>query len=235
SGWLYGSRVGTSGIILSVVKEGAGSWTLTGTDSFTGTTTVSEGKLIIGSTGSVTSGQAVTVASGAELTVNGLLTAPGGITLEDGAILSGVGTINAPITLTGSSSYLIDLNDDLIRSSVLDGDILEITGDISGPLTLDLIGDETATQEIQAALEDQDKLDLLKILTSEELIATLNNLSTGDFSLLTTPIDNGYLLSLTNAESPANVPEPATWVLLLMGVLGTASVSRLKGHRASQN
>ncbi|MBQ9455680.1 MAG: autotransporter-associated beta strand repeat-containing protein [Thermoguttaceae bacterium] len=235
SGWLYGSRVGSSGLVLSVVKEGAGSWTLTGTDSFTGTTTVSEGKLIIGSTGSVTSGQAVTVASGAELTVNGLLTAPGGITLEDGAILSGVGTINAPITLTGSSSYLIDLNDDLIRSSVLDGDILEITGDISGPLTLDLIGDETATQEIQAALEDQDKLDLLKILTSEELIATLNNLSTGDFSLLTTPIDNGYLLSLTNAESPANVPEPATWVLLLMGVLGTASVSRLKGHRASQN
>ncbi|MDO4858547.1 MAG: autotransporter-associated beta strand repeat-containing protein [Thermoguttaceae bacterium] len=235
SGWLYGSRVGSSGLVLSVVKEGAGSWTLTGTDSFTGTTTVSEGKLIIGSTGSVTSGQAVTVASGAELTVNGLLTAPGGITLEDGAILSGVGTINAPITLTGSSSYLIDLNDDLIRSSVLDGDILEITGDISGPLTLDLIGDETATQEIQAALEDQDKLDLLKILTSEELIATMNNLSTGDFSLLTTPIDNGYLLSLTNAESPANVPEPATWVLLLMGVLGTASVSRLKGHRASQN
>lgn len=236
SGWLYGSRVGTSGIILSVVKEGAGSWTLTGTDTFTGTTTVSEGKLIIGSTGEVTASQLVTVEDGAELAVNGTLTATGGITLANGSTLSGVGRINAPITLTGSASYALDLNDSTIRESVLNGEILELVGDITGPLTLDLIGSDETMAEVEEALGGDPVLfDVMKILESDALMVSLNNMTSGNYSLVTTPISGGYLLSIMGAEAPANVPEPATWLLLLMGVLGTASVSRLKGRRASQN
>lgn len=232
SGWLYGSRVGSSGLVLSVVKEGAGSWTLTGTDSFTGTTTVSEGKLIIGSTGEVTATQGVTVADGAELVVNGTLTSTGGITLANGSTLSGMGRINAPITLTGSASYALDLNDSAIRESVLNGEILELTGTVIGPLTLDLIGTEETMAEFEEALGGDPVLfDVMKILTSDALIASLNNMTSGDYSLVTTPIEGGYLLSIMGASEGGAVPEPSAWLLLLMGVLGSAAAFRPKGKR----
>ena len=91
-------------------------------------------------------------------------------------------------------------------------------------------------QEVEEALGGDPVLfDVLKILTSDALIASLNNMASGDYSLVTTPIEGGYMLSIMGASEGASVPEPAAWVLLLMGVLGMASVSRLKGHRASQN
>ncbi|MBR0191685.1 MAG: autotransporter-associated beta strand repeat-containing protein [Thermoguttaceae bacterium] len=233
SGWIYGNRPSDPAVTLSVVKEGAGSWTLTGRDTFSGTTTVSAGKLIIGSTGEVTATQAVTVEDGAELVVNGTLTSTGGITLANGSTLSGMGRINAPITLTGSASYALDLNDSTIRESVLNGEILELVGDITGPLTLDLIGSEETMQEVEEALGgDPVMFDVLKILTSEALITSLNNMASGNYSLVTTPIAGGYMLSIMGASEGGAVPEPSAWLLLLMGVLGSAAAFRPKGKRA---
>ena len=68
---------------LSLRKAGAGTWNLTGSNTYTGTTAVDEGLLRI--TGSITSNNAVTVATGATLAVEGSATVGG---------MSGGGTTN---------------------------------------------------------------------------------------------------------------------------------------------
>jgi autotransporter-associated beta strand protein len=50
-----------------VTKVGEGTWTLSGANTYTGTTVVNEGALVIGSTGSIDTSTALTVAAGATL------------------------------------------------------------------------------------------------------------------------------------------------------------------------
>ena len=49
------------GGVLSITKSGTGSWTLSGNNTYTGLTTVSDGSLVIGSSGRLASGNALTV------------------------------------------------------------------------------------------------------------------------------------------------------------------------------
>lgn len=79
--------------VLGVTKEGAGTWSLTAADSYTGATTVNAGQLNI--TTSQTGGGALTVADGAAL---GLTLSAAGQTLNTSALTLG--------TSTGSTLYL---------------------------------------------------------------------------------------------------------------------------------
>lgn len=65
----------------SIVKEGDGSWRLTGTNIYTGTTQVNDGTLI----------------------VNGSHMGAGPITVADGATLAGTGMLTGPVTLVGEA------------------------------------------------------------------------------------------------------------------------------------
>lgn len=65
----------------SIVKEGDGSWRLTGTNVYKGTTQVNNGTLI----------------------VNGAHTGTGAITVAEGATLAGVGSLTGPVTLVGEA------------------------------------------------------------------------------------------------------------------------------------
>ena len=66
--------------LFSVVKSGTGTWTLSGSDTYHGTTTVVAGTLA----------------------VNGTLgTATGAVTVQSGAVLTGSGTISRPVTVSG--------------------------------------------------------------------------------------------------------------------------------------
>jgi autotransporter-associated beta strand protein len=69
---------------VSFTKTGAGKWILSGSNSYTGATTVSEGTLLIN--GSTAAGSAVTVASGAVFGGNG--TVNGNLTLDNGAFFA---------------------------------------------------------------------------------------------------------------------------------------------------
>ncbi len=86
---------GTSGTV-AVSKSGGGTWTLSGTNTYTGTTSVSAGTLVINGDNSLATG-AVTVASGATLGGSGTV---GGATTISGIHAPG----NSPGTQTFNSS-----------------------------------------------------------------------------------------------------------------------------------
>jgi autotransporter-associated beta strand protein len=74
---------------LGVTKSGTGTWVLAGANTYTGATTIHQGKLVVASTGSIASGSAVTVNNGGTLagtgTVAGMVTVNSGGTLSPGA------------------------------------------------------------------------------------------------------------------------------------------------------
>lgn len=83
---------------VSVTKEDAGKWILSGTNTYTGATTVSEGTLLIN--GSTAAGSAVSVASGAVIGGSGAVN--GDLTLADGALFAF--DPNSTLTLDGTLS-----------------------------------------------------------------------------------------------------------------------------------
>ena len=98
---------------LTLAKAGSGTWILSGTNSFTGSTTVNGGKLLVNSPGLLGAGSAVTVNNGTILggtgKINGTVTVPAGGTLAPGDVNT-VGTLslNSSLTLT-SATLLYDL------------------------------------------------------------------------------------------------------------------------------
>jgi len=107
------------------MKTGAGTLTLTGVNTYVGTTTVSEGKLMVRSPGSLAAASAVTVASGATLGGDGTLDGP--VTIEADGILSpgtSVGTLAFGGDLTLAGDLLIDVDKSLSPSN----DVMTVVG-----------------------------------------------------------------------------------------------------------
>ncbi|RJG41438.1 autotransporter domain-containing protein [Mesorhizobium sp. DCY119] len=93
----------------SLVKVGAGTLTLSGTSSYTGGTTVSEGRLIVN--GSIASSSQITVGSGGYLGGSGTL---GTMLLQSGGIIApgnSIGTlkVNGDLTLAAGSTYQVEI------------------------------------------------------------------------------------------------------------------------------
>jgi autotransporter-associated beta strand protein len=100
----------TGGNNLNVVKAGSGTWLLSGTNTYTGSTAVNAGKLLVNYPGSLASGSAVTVNSGALLAGNG--TVNGAVTVNAGGLLAPgdantVGTLKLGGTLALNNSQLL--------------------------------------------------------------------------------------------------------------------------------
>jgi autotransporter-associated beta strand protein len=99
----------------SLTQSGTGTLVLSGTNSYSGTTTVSSGTLVV--TGSTASGSAVTVGNGATLagtgTINGSVTTTSGSVIAPGATPGTVGTLNLGslgLTIVGGSALDMTLN-----------------------------------------------------------------------------------------------------------------------------
>ena len=80
----------------SIDKQGAGTLTLSGANTYTGATTVSAGTLDLSPTGSITSN----VTNASFFTVNGTMT--GNVTNNAGAFLTGSGTITGALINNGT-------------------------------------------------------------------------------------------------------------------------------------
>lgn len=95
---ILGDSVKGTSVKLSLKKVGTGTLTLNNpSHAYTGTTTISEGKLVINNTTAFAS--AVTVASGATLSGNGILT--GGVTVSEGGYYGG--TLTADVAFAEGS------------------------------------------------------------------------------------------------------------------------------------
>ena len=86
----------------SVTKNGAGNWTLTGTNTYTGLTIINAGTLLLSGNGSISNSTLISIASGATFDVAGLAST---FTLNAGQNISNsVGTVNGSVATAASSS-----------------------------------------------------------------------------------------------------------------------------------
>jgi len=83
-------------------KVGSGSWTLNGTDTYSGPTTVTAGSLIVGSSSFMAASTPITVAAGALLDVS----AYGGLSFAVSQTLTGSGVVTGAVTLVDSDILL---------------------------------------------------------------------------------------------------------------------------------
>ena len=101
----------TAGVdILSVLKRGSGTWTLSGANTYSGLTTVANGTLLIN--GQVGAG-GVSVLAGANLggngVIGGVVTVAAGGTISPGASI-GTLTVNSDVTLASGSFTRMEIN-----------------------------------------------------------------------------------------------------------------------------
>ena len=108
------AAIGDNSGATAVVKGGAGTWVLTGNNSYSGTTVVSNGVLKLGNAYAITNTGAISVAGGT-LDLGGFTVTNGTVTLSSGSIsngtmragaldISGTGFIDLSATLTVSNS-----------------------------------------------------------------------------------------------------------------------------------
>ncbi|NQX01824.1 autotransporter-associated beta strand repeat-containing protein [bacterium] len=129
NGTFSGALQNNAAFIPAINKSGSGAWTITGAaHDFSGTTTVSGGKLLLQSPGTLPAGSAVTVNSGGTLGGNGTVNGP--VSLLAGAVLL-PGGIGSTATLTLGNSLTLNGNSlpfDL--STVADSDRIHLAGSL---------------------------------------------------------------------------------------------------------
>lgn len=145
----------------AVVKSGEGTLILTGTNTYSGATTVSDGILLVngdqsGASGAVTVGNATTefASLGGTGTIGGATTVRSGSFLSAGdpAVAGGIGTLNfsGDLTLESGSTWLVDLvqNVDEFSDRIVVGGALDISG---SNLNIAFTGDYTYGNEYRIA------------------------------------------------------------------------------------
>lgn len=201
--------------------NGNNTLTLAGTNNYTGATNVNSGTLLV--TGSITGSTAVNVASGTTLGGTGTIGTTGtAVTVNAGATLApgtGLGQLNIgtsgianSVVFSGTSgsnavlSIEIDANSNASDTLAIDGNL-----DLSSGF------DQLTLTILNGSVPDG-------IYT----IATYTGTLTGTFNTVNLPA--GYSLeygSGTNSEiTLTNIPEPASWAVLLSGVVGVVGLRR---------
>lgn len=218
TGTISGEISGSGG--LSKIDD-PGTWILTGSNTYSGETTVSAGTLIVNGNNSAATG-AVTVATGATLGGNGII---GGDTTVNGTLSTGalatagsVGTLNFngnDLTFGGGSVWLVDLvqgavesSDAILANALTIGANSTLNFQVSGTFN----GDESYT-----------------LATYSGLSGTFANYATSGAYVIG---GNSYVLNYgTNTITLSAIPEPGTLGLLGLA-LGGFFLRRFRKRRA---
>ena len=234
------AAIGNNGGATSLVKSGWGTWVLSGTSSYTGSTQVSVGTLVIngsigGSSASVATGAHLKVngAANTAVTVSGLLSGTGtvgAVSLTGGTLSPGnsIGTLNSgSLSLDGNSHLAIELGRSIAGAGTLSNDRVNVAGSVSlangADLQLSLAqGQFDPVYGDILFLVINDGGDLVSgVFTSLNGVATnLNEGSLFTFNSLnyriTYQADFGAS-SFTGGNDIAllAVPEPATWTAIV--------------------
>ncbi|MCB1225063.1 MAG: autotransporter-associated beta strand repeat-containing protein, partial [Verrucomicrobiales bacterium] len=216
---------GATDDILSIIKQGAGTVTLTGESTYTGPTTVSAGTLLVNNSN----------------VISGSATGSGLVTVESGATLGGIGRIGGSVAVVGTAGNLATLSPG--TPSTTDGiGTLTVGGNLElgeYSQTLFTLGGNGFNDQVVTGTLTVDPSAIFKVLfdlTYEPNVMigdTFNlfdwtGLVSGDSNMvdnLELPTLSGGLVwntsqfNSTGVISITGVPEPARWALLLTGLL----------------
>jgi autotransporter-associated beta strand protein len=197
----------------SLIKDGAGTLTLSAANSYTGGTTVSQGTLLLSATGSTHAASAVSVASGA--TLGGTGTVGGTATFHDTSIFTWSLSVDDPSdTLSINTGDTFAVTGDLIDGGTTGGSVFKIL--LDGAQTFaDTFW--TANQSWSDVLTSGNSVALEDLFTSFSYAnvdtGTIPGPSVGSFSL------SGNTLTWSYSA----IPEPTS---ALAGLLLTAGLLR---------
>ena len=210
-GTIKEGSAGQSQGLLSLNKTGAGTVILTGNNTYSGTTSVSAGTLLVNNTaGSGTSGGAVSV--GADATIGG------------------TGTISGTLALSGTASHLSQLNPGgsthagalTVKNNVTLGDYSSLAISLNGSTSNELI--------VNGNLNLSSTLDNLAFTGSADgisnyVLAAYTGTLTGTFDTVTN-LPAYYSLSYGGGQVVAVAPEPASCVTVVAVQLGALALRR---------
>jgi len=196
-------------VTLHLDKTGSGTWTLAGTNTYTGKTAVKDG--ILDLTGSITSDTSV----------------------QSGAYLMGTGTLDGNLSFDGGT-YLVDLTQADVLEQVLSGTLLDVTGSLSADdntLVLELVADasvlELFTEDEKYSVMNVQSPDDQLLAVSLELAEAAGVWNSG-YDARTG--DLWIALAGEGGTSSPSVPEPSTFALLVtaLGFFGLRGVRHRK-------
>ena len=180
----------------SIVKTGAGTWTLSGACDYNGGTTVEQGTLKI--SGSVVSASATNVLFGAALQFTGGSLSTDAVNIAAGAQCNGHGTITGDLnnngTLTVGTGGTLTVNGDVVNNGTMrftGGSALAANGAFVNHGTLDLL---TSASALPANLENYG------VIIDSTSLRTTSAVKAGNTVTLSAITCNGHVYQLQRAD-----------------------------------
>jgi len=204
-----------SGGVSSLAKTGSGKWILTSAQSYTGSTTIIAGTLVLSGSGSVASSSAIDISgSVAVLDVSGVT--GGSYAVTSGQTLKGVGTVMGNVT-TGSASVLSpgeSAGTLAVNGSLAVGSFTSIDFDAGDEVAV--TGNLTLGSSAVVALSSDLGPGTYDLFSFTGGLSGAANLSSWTASGLSHAYSFG---SDSDSVYLSVVPEPAAWSLLGLGLL----------------